>query len=58
MLNDDVWNVIKSYLIDKKKMHYRLFIKQMIHNRKKEELKWRRILFFDRLHEKYRDIEL
>ena len=53
MLNDDVWKIIKSYLIDQKKMQRRVFIKQMGEERKKEELKWRKILFLERIHEKY-----
>ena len=53
MLNDDVWKIIKSYLFDQKKIQRRLFIKQMGEERKKEELKWRRILFLERIHEKY-----
>ena len=53
MLNDDVWKIIKSYLFDQKKMQRRQFIKQMGEERKKEELKWRRILFLERIHEKY-----
>jgi hypothetical protein len=53
MLNDDVWKIIKSYLFDKKQMQRRQFIKQMGEERKKEELKWRRILFLERIHEKY-----
>jgi len=53
MLNDDVWKIIKSYLFDQKKMQRRVFIKQMGEERKKEELKWRRILFLERIHEKY-----
>ena len=53
IFNDDVWKIIKSYLFDKKQMQRRQFIKQMGEERKKEELKWRRILFLERLHEKY-----
>ena len=53
MLNDDVWKIIKSYLFDKSQMQRRQFIKQMGEERKKEELKWRRILFLERIHEKY-----
>ena len=53
MLNDDVWKIIKSYLFDQKKMKRRVFIKQMGEERKKEELKWRRLLFLERIHEKY-----
>ena len=53
MLNDDVWKIIKSYLFDQKKIQRRQFIKQMGEERKKEELKWRRILFLERIHEKY-----
>jgi hypothetical protein len=53
MLNDDVWKIIKSYLLDQKQMQRRQFIKQMGEERKKEELKWRRILFLERIHEKY-----
>ena len=53
MLNDDVWKIIKSYLFDQKKIQRRRFIKQMGEERKKEELKWRRILFLERIHEKY-----
>ena len=53
MLNDDVWKTIKSYLFDKKQMQRRQFIKQMGEERKKEELKWRKILFLERIHEKY-----
>jgi len=53
IFNDDVWKIIKSYLIDQKKMKRRVFIKQMGEERKKEELKWRKILFLERIHEKY-----
>lgn len=53
IFNDDVWKIIKSYLIDQKKMQRRVFIKQMGEERKKEELKWRKILFLERIHEKY-----
>ena len=53
MLNDDVWKIIKSYLFDKSQMQRRQFIKQMGEERKKEEMRWRRILFLDRIHEKY-----
>ena len=53
MLNDDVWKIIKSYLFDQKKMQRRVFIKQMGEERKKEELKWRRMLLLERIHEKY-----
>jgi len=53
MLNDDVWKIIKSYLFDQKKMQRRQFIKQMGEERKKEELKWRRMLLLERIHEKY-----
>jgi hypothetical protein len=53
IFNDDVWKIIKSYLIDQKKMKRRVFIKQMGEERKKEELKWRRILLLERIYEKY-----
>ena len=53
MLNDDVWKIIKSYLFDQKKIQRRVFIKQMGEERKKEELKWRRMLLLERIHEKY-----
>ena len=53
IFNDDVWKIIKSYLIDQKKIKRRVFIKQMGEERKKEELKWRKILFLERIHEKY-----
>ena len=53
IFNEDVWKIIKSYTFDYKKMKYRLFIKQMGKERMNEEMKWRRILFLDRIHEKY-----
>ena len=53
IFHEDVWKIIKSYMFDHKKMKYRLFIKQMGEERKKEEMRWRRILFLDRIHEKY-----
>ena len=54
IFHEDIWKIIKSYAFDHKKIQRRRFIKQMGEERKKEEMKWRRILFLDRIHEKYK----
>ena len=46
---EDVWKIVKSYLMDKNEVNRRLFIKHMNENSVfKQDLKWKRILLLSK----------
>ena len=47
LLPEDVWKIIKSYLMDSNTIQRRLFIKQM--NNRYEDMKWRKIFLLNRI---------
>ena len=59
MFDDNVWEIIKSYLFDKRDIEYRLFINQM--NRdcifRQEKLKWKRIRLMSLMNEEEQEDE-
>jgi len=54
-INDDIWEIIKSYLFDKKDIIYRITVNRMknriVVNKEKEKME--RFLLLERIREEY-----
>ena len=50
MFDNDVWQIIKSYLLDENDMNYRIHIRQLNEERQRQECERRQILLLESIY--------